>query len=160
MIRAVFPGTFDPPTNGHMNLIKRAASIFDELEVVIAVNSEKKDFFRPEERVEMLREMVKDIPNVKIHIWSRLIVEFVNKVDAKVILRGVRALTDFGYEFELAMTNKSLDPNVEIVFMPTDPKYFVIRSSIVKEVFKLDGDVKKMVPEVVLKALESKLEDA
>ena len=160
MVKAVFPGTFDPPTNGHMNLIKRASSIFDGLEVVIAVNSEKEDMFSPEERAEMLKVMVKDLPNVEVHIWKRLIVDFLKESSAKVILRGVRSLTDFGYEFELAMINKSLDPDIEIVFMPTDPKYFVIRSSIVKEVSKLDGDVRKMVPEIVFEALERRLKDA
>ncbi len=160
MIRAVFPGTFDPPTKGHLNLIERAAAIFDKLDVVIADNGGKSDLFSHQERKEMLEKIVKDIPNVEIHIWNKLIVEFVRDVDAKLILRGVRALTDFGYEFELAMTNKSLDPNVEIVFMPTDPKYFVVRSSIVKEVYRMEGDVSKMVPPVVVEALKRKFCDA
>ena len=160
MIRAIFPGTFDPPTNGHLNLIKRAAHIFDKLDVVIAVNTDKHDFFDPAERAEMLKVMVKEIPNVEVHIWNKLIVEFAREVNAKLMIRGVRALTDFGYEFELAMTNKSLDPEIEIVFMPTDPRYFVIRSSIVKQVFKMDGDVSKMIPPVVMDALERKFHGA
>lgn len=160
MIRAVFPGTFDPPTNGHLNLIRRSARIFDKVDVVIAVNTDKYDFFDPEERAEMLKEMVRDIPNVEVHIWNKLIVEFAREVNARLMIRGVRALTDFGYEFELAMTNKSLDPEIEIVFMPTDPKYFVIRSSIVKSVFKMNGDVAKMVPKVVMEAMERKFRGA
>jgi len=160
MIRAVFPGTFDPPTNGHLNLIRRSARIFDKVDVVIAVNTDKYDFFNPEERADMLKEMVRDIPNVEVHIWNKLIVEFAREVNARLMIRGVRALTDFGYEFELAMTNKSLDPEIEIVFMPTDPKYFVIRSSIVKSVFKMNGDVAKMVPKVVMEAMERKFRGA
>ena len=160
MIRAVFPGTFDPPTNGHLNLIRRSARIFDKVDVVIAVNTDKYDFFDPEERADMLKEMVRDIPNVEVHIWNKLIVEFAREVNARLMIRGVRALTDFGYEFELAMTNKSLDPEIEIVFMPTDPKYFVIRSSIVKSVFKMNGDVAKMVPKVVMEAMERKFRGA
>lgn len=156
MSRAIFPGTFDPPTNGHMNLIQRASRIFDRLDVVIAVNNEKKDFFSAEERFDMVTEMVKELPNVEVHICKKLVVEFAKEHDARLMIRGVRALTDFSYEFELAMTNKSLDPDIEIVFMPTDPKYFVIRSSIVKEVFLMHGDVSKMVPPVVQEALKNK----
>ncbi|MDR1895110.1 MAG: pantetheine-phosphate adenylyltransferase [Spirochaetales bacterium] len=156
MLRVLFPGTFDPPTNGHRNIIKRASLIFDKLDVVVAVNTEKKNLFSPEERAEMLGEMVRDLPGVEVHIWDKLIVEFARRHDAKLILRGVRALTDFSYEFEVAMTNQSLDPGIEIVFMPTDPKYFVIRSSIVREVFKMNGDISRMVPPVVEEALRRK----
>ncbi|MBN2049333.1 MAG: pantetheine-phosphate adenylyltransferase [Spirochaetales bacterium] len=160
MIKAVFPGTFDPPTNGHMNIIHRVSRIFDEIDVVIADNDEKKCLFTTSERFDMLSELCKDITNVRIHTWTRLVVEFAEENDAKVIIRGVRALTDFGYEFELAMTNKSLNPNIEIVFMPTDPKYFVLRSSMIKQIARMQGRINKMVPEVVVQALQRKFPNA
>ncbi|MFO7848538.1 MAG: pantetheine-phosphate adenylyltransferase [Spirochaetia bacterium] len=157
MRKAVFPGTFDPPTNGHLNLIERAADIFDELYVVIAVNKEKKCLFPGAERQEMMEELLKDYENVLVRPWDRLIVEFAKKHDVRVILRGVRALADFGYEFELAMTNKQLSPELEIMFMPTDPKYFVLRSSAIKEIALYGGDISTMVPPRVAKALRSRL---
>ena len=160
MLKVVFPGTFDPPTNGHMNVIERAAKIFDKVEVVIAVNDAKKCLFTAQERYEMISELIKPLVNVSVHIWDKLIVEFAKRVDAKVILRGVRALTDFGYEFELAMMNKSLNKDIEIIFMPTDPKYFVLRSSVIKDIASLDGKISYMVPPVVEKALESKFKGA
>ncbi len=159
MIKAVFPGTFDPPTNGHLNLIKRAAKIFDQLEVVIAINESKKPFFTPGERFRMMSEMLEPISNVNVHTWDSLIVDFVTRVDGKVLIRGVRALADFSYEFELAMTNKGLKPDIEIVFMPTDPKYFVLRSSAIKEIASLNGDISSMVPPLVAEALKKKIEE-
>ena len=160
MIKAVFPGTFDPPTNGHMNIIKRASRIFDEIDVVVADNDDKRCLFSPAERYDMLVELCRDIPNTRVHIWSKLIVEFAEEHGVKVIIRGVRALTDFGYEFELAMTNKSLDPDIEIVFMPTDPKYFVLRSSVIKQIARMQGAISKMVPDVVVQALLRKFPSA
>ena len=160
MIKAVFPGTFDPPTNGHMNIIKRASRIFDEIDVVVADNDDKRCLFTPVERYDMLVELCRDIPNTRVHIWSKLIVEFAEEHGVKVIIRGVRALTDFGYEFELAMTNKSLDPDIEIVFMPTDPKYFVLRSSVIKQIARMQGAISKMVPDVVVQALLRKFPNA
>ncbi|MFP4267521.1 MAG: pantetheine-phosphate adenylyltransferase [Spirochaetaceae bacterium] len=157
MRKAVFPGTFDPPTNGHLNLIERAAGIFDELYVVIAVNQEKKCLFPGKERQEMMEELLGNYKNVKVRPWDRLIVEFAVKHDVRVILRGVRALADFGYEFELAMTNKQLQPDLEIMFMPTDPKYFVLRSSAIKEIALYGGDISTMVPPRVAEALRSRL---
>ena len=157
MVTAVFPGSFDPPTNGHLNLIKRASRIFNKLEVVIAVNDSKKPLFTSDERVNMMTEMLKHFTNVRVHTWDRLIVDFVAKVNAKVLVRGVRALVDFGYEFELAMTNKVLNPDIEIIFMPTDPKYFVLRSSAIKEIASLNGDISTMVPPAVAIELKKKL---
>ena len=153
----MFPGSFDPPTNGHMNLIKRAASIFEELYVVIAVNNQKKTLFSSQERYEMMSLLLKDYSNVTVKLWDSLIVKFAEENHVKVMLRGVRALVDFGYEFELAMTNKELSPDVEIMFMPTDPKYFVLRSSAIKEIALLDGDISTMVPPEVAFALKQRL---
>jgi len=157
MLKAVFPGTFDPPTNGHMNLISRAAKIFEKLYVVVAVNQGKSCLFSAEERKSMMAELLKEYKNVEVALWDRLVVEFASQYEAKVMLRGVRALADFGYEFELAMTNKGLSPELEVMFMPTDPKYFVLRSSAIKEIAQYDGDISTMVPPVVADALKRRM---
>lgn len=156
-MKAMFPGSFDPPTNGHMNLIKRAAAIFDELYVVIAVNEQKSCLFSSQERFEMMSILLDSYPNVTVSLWDNLVVRFAENHDIKVMIRGVRALVDFGYEFELAMTNKELSPDVDILFMPTDPKYFVLRSSAIKEIALLDGDISTMVPAEVASALKRRL---
>lgn len=157
MLKAVYPGSFDPPTNGHLNIIDRASRIFDELNVVIAVNETKKYLFSAEERQSMMTVLLSQYNNVKLHLWDKLIVDFVEKVNARVLLRGVRALSDFSYEFELAMTNKGLNSDIETIFMPTDPKYFVLRSSAIKEIALYRGDVSAMVPQIVADALTDKL---
>ena len=153
----MFPGSFDPPTNGHLNLIKRAAAIFDELYVVIAVNEQKKCLFNSQERFEMMSKLLELYPNVTVSLWDNLVVKFAENHGIKVMIRGVRALVDFGYEFELAMTNRELSPDVDILFMPTDPKYFVLRSSAIKEIALLDGDIGTMVPPEVALALKRRL---
>ncbi|MCK4541864.1 MAG: pantetheine-phosphate adenylyltransferase [Spirochaetales bacterium] len=160
MIRALIPGSFDPPSNGHLNLIERASTLFDEIHVVIAVNRDKTCFFETEERYRLMTELLTEYDNVSVHLWEKLIVDYAEKVGAQVIIRGVRALADFSYEFELAMTNKGLLPGIEILFMPTDPKYFVLRSSVIKEIAVLGGDVSNMVPKIVALALNRKLEGA
>ncbi|HEQ72316.1 MAG TPA: pantetheine-phosphate adenylyltransferase [Spirochaetia bacterium] len=160
MKRVVLPGTFDPPTNGHINVISRAAEIFDQIEVVIAVNPEKKCIFSPEERLAMMEELVSGLPNVRLHLWEGLIVDFAEKIGARVILRGVRAVIDFNYEFELSIMNKALKSDIETILLPTDQKYFVIRSSAIKEVAGFHGDVSGMVPPVVEKALKEKFKSS
>jgi pantetheine-phosphate adenylyltransferase len=157
MQRIVYPGSFDPPTNGHLNIIQRASRLFDQLEIVIADNKQKKYFFTAEERFEMMTEMVTGLHNVQVNLWEGLIVDFVSKVGARVILRGVRALSDFEYEFELSLINRGLNPQIETIFMPTDKKYFVLRSSAIKELAMFNGDVSRMVPPVVARALKAKL---
>jgi pantetheine-phosphate adenylyltransferase len=154
----LYPGSFDPPTNGHLNIMKRAAGIFDQLEVVIADNPRKNYFFSAQERLEMITEMVADWPNVNVTVWQGLIVKYAEKIGARLILRGVRALADFDYEFELSMMNKALAPRIETIFMPTDQKYFVLRSSAIKEVALFGGDISEMVPPVVRKALQSRVQ--
>ncbi len=160
MLKAVFPGSFDPPTNGHLNLIERAASLFDETDVVIAANQLKSYLFTSEERFELMTQLVAQYRNVKVFLWDRLIVEFAEKNGAKILLRGVRALADFGYEFELAMTNRGLNASIETIFLPTDPKYFVLRSSAIKEIAMFGGDISSMVPPIVATALREKLRKA
>lgn len=159
MLRALFPGSFDPPTNGHLNIVHRASAIYDEIEVVIADNPNKRYTFNAEERVEMMSELLDSYENVHVHLWDRLIVEFAEKVDAKIMIRGVRALADFEYEFELSMLNKGLNPNVETIFMPTDPRYFVLRSSAIKEMARLDGDISTMVPDIVAVRLKERMHE-
>lgn len=156
-IKAMLPGTFDPPTNGHLNLIERSAQLFDSLDVVVADNLSKKCLFSAEERMDMLRSMLAPYPNVKVVSWNGLVVDYAKKQDIRVMVRGVRALVDFGYEFELAMTNKQLNPDLEVLFMPTDPHYFVLRSSAIKEMAAFGADISKMVPKEVAEKLRNKV---
>ena len=155
----IYPGSFDPPTNGHLDIMKRAAGIFDQLEVVIADNPRKTYFFSAQERLTMIREMVADWPNVQVTLWQGLVVKYAEKIGARIILRGVRALADFDYEFELSMMNRALNPKIETIFLPTDQKYFVLRSSAIKEVALFGGDFSEMVPPVVAKALRNRVQE-
>lgn len=157
MLRALFPGSFDPPTNGHLNLIERASAIYDEIYVVVASNPGKQYTFTADERFRLMDGLAVDFENVKVHVWDSLIVEFAEKVDAQIMIRGVRALADFAYEFELSMMNKGLNPGIETIFMPTDPKYFVLRSTTIKELARLGGDISTMVPPSVAVALRERL---
>lgn len=156
MVKAVYPGSFDPPTFGHLNIIERARTIFSEIHVVVAVNREKSYLFSEAERVEMLTEMVRPWDNVFVHSWNSLIVEYARRNDARVLIRGVRNLADFSYEFDLAMMNHGLNPEIETVFLSTDPKFFVLRSSAIKELASLGGDVSSMVPQIVAQGLARK----
>lgn len=157
MIRAVFPGSFDPPTNGHLNVIERALDLFEEILIVIAVNSQKKALFSPEERLEMMKKLLSTHSNVSVHLYDGLVVNFAKEHGAKVLLRGIRGLTDFSYEFDLSILNKGLNPKIETLFIATDPKYFVIRSSAIKDLVAFNGDVSHMVPPIVEKALREKI---
>ena len=156
MISALFPGSFDPPTYGHLNIIERARTIFDKIDVVIAVNKSKKYLFSEEERLSMIRELVSGWDNVTVHTSSRLIVDYAHENNASVLLRGVRNFSDFSYEFDLSLLNKGLASDIETVFLPTDPEFFVLRSSSIKELAAFNGDISKMVPPLVEKALKEK----
>jgi len=156
MFKAAFPGSFDPPTSGHVNIIKRAASVFGELLIVIAENKQKKYLFSSEERAAMMKELVKDWKNVSVTICDCLVVDFLRENNIRLLVRGVRGLEDFSYEFEISMMNRTLDPGIETVFMTTDPEYFVIRSSSIKELASFNGDLHGMVPPLVAKALKEK----
>lgn len=153
---AIFPGSFDPPTFGHINVIDRARSIFSELHVVVAINSHKVGLFSTEEKVTMLKELTKQWPNVIVNTWDTLIVDYAKKHNAKVLIRGVRNMEDFSYEFDLSLMNRALNQEVETFLIPTDPKFFVLRSSSIKELAAFGGDVSTMVPPIVEQALKLK----
>jgi len=156
MLKAAFPGSFDPPTFGHLNVVERASGIFDELHIIVAVNRQKQYLFTPEERISMMKELVSPWPNVSVGLCETLIVDYIRKRNLHVLIRGVRGVTDFSYEFDLSMMNKGLDASIETIFMTTDPKYFVLRSSAIKELASFGGDVSSMVPKRVAEALKNK----
>src|SRR5208337_4969575 len=157
MFKVLLPGTFDPPTNGHLNILRRASRLFDEVQVVIAVNPEKSYLFNAEERLGMMTALARDLPNVSVSTWNGLIVDFADRIGVHVIVRGVRALADFDYEFELSVMNRSLNPRIETIFLPTDQKYSVIRSSAIKDIAGFGGDISGMVPPLVAEALQARL---
>lgn len=156
MTTAVFPGSFDPPTYGHLNIIERAKTIFGQLHVVVAINKGKKCLFSSDERVQMLEELTSQWDNVQVSTWDTLIVDYAEEHEASVLVRGVRNMGDFSYEFDLALLNRGLAPKVETVFIPTDPQYFVLSSSSIKELAHFGGDVSAMVPPLVAEALAKK----
>ncbi len=156
MTSAVFPGTFDPPTNGHLNIIERGSKLFDKLDVVVAYNPNKAHLFSPEERLSMLKELTKDYKNVTVHLWDKLIVEYAEKNNANILLRGIRNTNDFAYEFDLSLLNHNLDSRIETLFLPTEAKYGIVRSSSIKELAKFGGDISGMVPKIVEEAIKSK----
>ncbi len=160
MLRAAFPGSFDPPTYGHLNIIERAKDIFEEVLVIVAVNRDKKYLFTPEERLDFMEQLVAPWANVKVKLCDTLVVEYAKNNGYQVLIRGVRGLSDFAYEFDLSLMNKSLDPEVETIFMTTDPRYFVLRSSSIKELASFGGDVTAMVPPLIAKALQEKYSPA
>lgn len=153
---AICPGSFDPITNGHLDIIRRGSRIFDEVVVVIFVNSSKNPLFTAEERAELIRESIKDMPNVRVDFSTGLLVEYAKKIKADAILRGLRAVSDFEYEMQITSMNKRLEPNIETFFMMTNTQYSYLSSSIVKEVARYNGNIDDLVPEVVAKALKVK----
>ena len=156
MVKAVFAGSFDPPTFGHLNIIERAQKLFSEIHVVIAVNKNKSYCFSGEERLDVIQKLVSRWDNVSVHLWDSLIVDYAKKIQADVLIRGVRNDNDFLYEFDLAMMNKSLNPQIETLFLVPEPKFFVLRSSSIKELAAFGGDVSTMVPPIVEAMLKKK----
>ena len=146
MKTAIYPGSFDPVTYGHIDIIKRAAAIFDELTVSVLNNRVKTPLFSIEERVNMLKEVTKDIPNVRISSYEGLLVDLAGRVNANAIIRGLRAVTDFEYELSLAQTNRKLSGEVDTIFLTTALEYAYLSSSTVKEVASFNGDISKFVP--------------
>lgn len=153
---AVYPGSFDPVTNGHLNIIKRGALITDKLIVAVLINSNKNPLFSVEERVSMLLEVTKGIKNVEIHSFDGLLIDFVKNKNASFIIRGLRAVSDFEYELQIAQTNHSLDSSIDTIFLATDVEYSYLSSSIVKEVAKYGRTIDNLVPSYVSYKLKEK----
>ncbi len=146
---AIIPGSFDPVTNGHLDIIKRSSRIFDTVYVSILENSSKKPLFSLEERIELLLRVTEDYDNVIIDSFSGLLVDYANSKNAKFVVKGLRAVSDFEYEFQMALTNQQLNSNIETLFMPTNCKYSFLSSSIVKEVASLGGSLNGLVPDAI-----------
>ncbi|MFN3822329.1 MAG: pantetheine-phosphate adenylyltransferase, partial [bacterium] len=146
MAIALYPGTFDPITNGHLDILKRACSLFEKVIITLAVNSAKRTLFTPQERLEMIREAVKDLDNVEVMEFTGLVVDCARKVGADVIIRGLRAVSDFEYEFQMALMNRKQAPEIDTVFLMPDEKYTYLSSSIVKEIARHQGSVECFVP--------------
>ena len=153
---AVYPGSFDPITNGHMDIIRRALRVFDKIVVAVANNPAKKPLFTMQERVDMIREAVGENPRVVVDAFDGLLVNYCKKVGARVIIRGLRALSDFEYEFQLALINRKLNREIDTIFMMTGFSWFYVNSSIVKEAASLGGSITGMVPECVERRLKEK----
>jgi pantetheine-phosphate adenylyltransferase len=153
---AVYPGSFDPVTYGHLDIIRRSARQYDRLIVAVLNNTSKNPLFSVEERKEMLVEVTKDIPNVEIDSFRDLLVRFMKTKQANVIVRGIRSVTDFEYELQLASTNHLLDDEIDTIFMMTNPKYSYLSSSIVKEIARFDGEVRELVPPSVEQRMKAK----
>ena len=157
MLRAIYPGSFDPVTYGHMDIINRSCKIVDELIVGVLCNKAKMPLFSVEERVKMLEEVTKDLKNVRIVPFNGLLVDFAAKMDADLIIRGLRAITDFEYELQMSQTNHKLEPNVETMFLTTSIEYSYLSSTTVKEIAAFGGDLSQFVPEAVAVELMKKM---
>ncbi len=155
---AIYPGSFDPITNGHLSLIHRGLQIFDKIIVAVGISPDKAGFFTIDERVEIIREVLKDKPGVEVDTFSGLTVEYVKSRGANVIMKGIRAMSDFESEFQMALMNRRLEREIQSIFLMTDYKWFYISSSIIKEVASFGGDISGMVPDVVNQRLKEKFE--
>lgn len=156
MNRVLYPGTFDPITHGHTDLVERAARLFDEVIIAVAASPKKGPLFSLEQRVELAREVTAHLPNVKVYGFSNLLAHFVREVEANVLMRGLRAVSDFEYEFQLANMNRKLAPEVESLFLTPCEQYSFISSTLVREIAALDGDISQFVHPAVARALEER----
>jgi pantetheine-phosphate adenylyltransferase len=153
---AIYPGTFDPVTNGHLDILERALKLFDKVIITIARNTAKNPLFTEEERIALLRQVTKRYKNVEVDSFEGLLVKYVQKRNAISVVRGLRAMTDFEYELQMALMNRKLDETMETVFLMPNEKYTYLSSNFVREISRLGGDVSKFVPPVVLKKLRQK----
>ena len=156
MKKAIYPGSFDPITFGHLDIIKRSAKIVDELVVGVLNNSAKNSLFSLEERVSMIKEMTKDLPNVRVESFGGLLVDYMNEIGATIIIRGLRAVTDFEYELQIAQSNHVQNEEIETIFLTTNLKYSYLSSTIVKEFASYGGDISKFVPEQFIDRIYAK----
>src|SRR5580698_10985172 len=156
-VRALYPGTFDPPTNGHVDLIQRGSKLFEHLTVAILNNPVKNPLFTLDERVDMLREVTSALPNVSVATFDGMMVDFARKLGASAVLRGIRAISDYEYEFQMALMNRRLAPEIETVFLQPEGRYSFVSSRMVKEVVAFGGDVSGLVPPNVLKRLRGRM---
>ncbi|SCJ48907.1 Phosphopantetheine adenylyltransferase [uncultured Clostridium sp.] len=154
---AIYPGSFDPITNGHLDIITRGSNIFDRLIVGVLVNIDKKGLFTIEERVELIKKVTKHLPNVEVICFNGLLVDLAKEYNAKVILKGLRAVSDFEYEFQMALMNSQLDPNIETLFMMTSSEYSYLSSSSVKQVAKFGGKINGLVPDEIIAEVYNKI---
>ena len=157
-IVAVCPGSFDPVTVGHLDIIKRAAGMFSKVIVVVMTNSSKHPCFTADERISMIRSVVSDIPNVEVDTYDGLLADYAKKVNAGAIVKGLRAMSDFEYEFQMALTNKKLNPYVETVFLTTQAENMYLSSSMVKEIASMGGDIKDFVPAEILETILKRIQ--
>lgn len=147
---AVYPGSFDPCTNGHLDIINRSSKLFDKLIVGVLTNMSKSPTFTVEERIGLLKSAVSDYPNVEVRSFSGLLVDFMRELDAKVVIKGIRAISDFEYEFQMALTNKALYPELETLFLHTGQEYMFLSSSVVKEIARYGGSLNGLVPDELI----------
>jgi pantetheine-phosphate adenylyltransferase len=153
----IYPGSFDPFTNGHLNIIERGVKVFDNVIVAVAHNMAKKTIFTVDERIEIIREIFRHRQEVKVDYFQGLLVEYAKKLGTNTVLRGMRTVSDFEYELQMALSNKTLYPELETIFMVTESPYSHISSSLIKEIIALGGSAREMVPEIVDKKLREKL---
>ena len=156
---AIYPGSFDPITNGHLDIITRGSKIFDKLIVGVLVNIDKKGLFKIDERVQLIKKVTKNLPNVEVISFNGLLVDLAREYNAKVILKGLRAVSDFEYEFQMALMNKQLNSNVETLFMMTSSEYSYLSSSSVKQVAKFGGNIKGLVPDEIITEVIEKISE-
>lgn len=156
MLKAAFPGSFDPPSFGHLDIIGRGAALFDELVVVVGANRQKKSLFTVEERIALVTELVKPWKNVSVESWDGLIADFVRDRDIRLLVRGIRGVNDFSQELDLSIWNKTLNPQAETIFLSADPRYSLLSSSALKELASFHQDLSPYAPALVVEALRKK----
>jgi len=156
MVKAVYPGTFDPITNGHIDIVERASKIFSQVVIAVSTNPMKTPLFSVSQRVSFIRETLKDIPNVVVDQFNGLLVDYATAVNAAVLVRGLRAISDFEYEFQMALMNRKISSNITTVFLMPHEKYTYLNSTIVKELKSFGGDVSHFVPKTILDALDDR----